>query len=206
MTAFAVRFLGTRALAVASVLVFSRSSEADDRLLTDATWRYRATSDLGIDGGIVFALPSALPVGLATGAGVGFTKGRTFAWGARAAFVTTNEDSDAWAITHHELRLHAIGALQYGVGRGTFALRLGAGGVLVAEHRERHQGMRAGLTGDDLETSTQAMLPQTELDAVIALHIRGAWLMQLSGGPTLTLLDGDVHPGWSAALGVTWQP
>src|SRR5262249_57342476 len=91
-------------------------------------------------------------------------------------------------------------------GRGTIGLRLGLGGTLVHETRIRNQGMRAGLTGSDLENSAFAMLPAADLDAVVALHIAGPWLLMTSGGPSLDIHDSKLHAGWRAGLGGPSQP
>lgn len=175
-------------------------------LLTDDTWRYRSTGDFAVDGGLALGFPAALPTGLAKGIGAGVTTGHTLAWGARAAWVTATESSLPWTVTHSDLRLRVTGALQKAAGRGTIGLRLGLGGTLVHESRIRNQGMRAGLSGSDLETSSFAMLPAADLDAVIALHVAGPWLLVTSGGPSVDVLDGKLHAGWSAQLGVAWQP
>lgn len=184
-----------------------RVSAADDgTLLSDDTWRYRSTGDVAVDGGLVVGFPAALPTGLATGAGAGVTVGRTLAVGARAAWVTATESSLPWTVTHSDLRLRITGAVQATPGRATIGLRLGLGGTLVHETRVRNQGMRAGLMGSDLQTSAFAMLPAADLDAVVALHIAGPWLLVTSGGPSIDRVDGRFHGGWTAELGVAWQP
>ena len=104
------------------------------------------------------------------------------------------------------VRVQVTGGVQTSPGRGTLGLRLGLGGTLVHETRDRNQGMRAGLTGSELETSAFALLPAADLDAVVALHIAGPWLLMTSGGPSLDVHDGKLHAGWSAELGVAWQP
>jgi len=183
------------------------TSHADDgALLSDDTWRYKSAGDLAIDAGLVVGFPAALPTGLSTGVGAGVAKGRTLAWGARAAWVTATESSLAWTVTHSDLQLRVTGAVQKSAGRGTLGLRLGLGGTLVHESRVRNQGMRAGLTGSELETSAFAMLPAADLDAVLAVHIAGPWLLVTSGGPSVDVLDKKLHAGWSAQLGVAWQP
>ena len=170
------------------------------------TWRYRSGGDLAVDGGLAVGFPAALPTGLAKGAGIGLTMGRTLAWGVRASWLTATESSLPWTVTHSDLKLRATGALQTSAGRGTLGLRLGVGGTLVHESRVRNQGMRAGLMGSELETSAFRLLPAADLDAVVALHIAGPWLLMTSGGPSVDLLDGKLHGGWSAQLGVAWQP
>ena len=174
--------------------------------LADDTWRYRSAGDLAIDGGLVFGFPAALPTGLSMGAGAGVTMGQTLAWGARASWSTATESSLPWTVTHSDLRLRVTGAVQKAAGRGTLGLRLGLGGTLVHESRVRNQGMRAGLSGSELETSTFAMLPAADLDAVVALHVAGPWLLLMSGGPSVDVLDRRLHAGWGAQLGVAWQP
>jgi hypothetical protein len=109
-------------------------------------------------------------------------------------------------VTHSDLRLRVTGALQKAAGRGTLGLRLGLGGTLVHESRVRNPGMRAGLSGSELESSAFAMLPAADLDAVVALHVVGPWLLVTSGGPSIDILDRKLHAGWSAQLGVAWQP
>jgi hypothetical protein len=195
------------AVVLACGVGFPQTSRADgDALLTDDTWRYQSTGDLVVDGGLVLGFPAALPTGLAKGIGAGVTTGQKLAWGARASWVTATESSLPWTVTHSDLRLRITGALQQAAGRGTLGLRLGLGGTLVHESRVRNQGMRAGLSGTDLENTAFAMLPAADLDAVIALHVAGPWLLVTSGGPSVDILDGKLHAGWSAQLGVAWQP
>jgi hypothetical protein len=196
-----------RPVLLLALCAIPRTSVADDgTLLSDDTWRYRSTGDVMVDGGLVVGFPAALPTGLATGAGAGVTVGRTLAVGARAVWVTATESSLPWMVTHSDLRLRVTGGVQATPGRATIGLRLGLGGTLVHETRVRNQGMRAGLTGSDLQTSTFAMLPAADLDAVVALHIAGPWLLVTSGGPSIDRVDGRFHSGWTAELGVAWQP
>jgi hypothetical protein len=191
---------------LALCVAYPRSAPADDGALGDDTWHYRSTSHLTVDGGLVVGFPAALPTGLATGIGAGVTTGETLAVGARASWATATESSLPWTVTHSDLRLRITGGAQTSAGRGTLGLRLGLGGTLVHETRVRNQGMRAGLTGSELETSALAMLPAADLDAVIALHIAGPWLLVTSGGPSVDFHDGKLHGGWNAELGVAWQP
>ena len=194
------------AVFVACCVGLSSTSHADGALLTDDTWRYRSTGGVVVDGGLVVGFPAALPTGLAKGAAVGVASGRWLAWGARASWLTATESSLPWKVTHSDLRLRITGALQKAAGRGTIGLRLGVGGTLVHESRVRNQGMRAGLSGSELETSALSMLPAADLDAVIAVHVAGPWLVVTSGGPSLDILDGELHGGWTAQLGIAWQP
>jgi hypothetical protein len=175
-------------------------------LLTDDTWRYHSSGEVAVDGGLVVGFPAALTTGLAKGAGAGITMGRWLAWGARVSWVTATESSLPWKVTHSDLRLRITGGLQKSAGRGTIGLRLGLGGTLVHESRVRNQGMRAGLTGSDLENQAYMMLPAADLDAVVALHVAGPWLLVTSGGPSVDVFGGKLHGGWSAQLGVAWQP
>ncbi len=183
-----------------------RSWADDGTLLSDDTWSYRSSGHVAVDGGLVVGFPAALPTGLSTGAGAGVTVGDTLTWGGRASWVTATESSLPWTVTQSDLRLRVTGGVQTSPGRGTLGLRLGLGGTLVHETRVRNQGMRAGLTGSELETSAFALLPAADLDAVVALHIAGPWLLMTSGGPSLDVHDGKLHAGWSAELGVAWQP
>lgn len=200
------------AVLLALCATYPARARADDAgtLLSDDTWNYRSSGQVAVDGGLVVGFPAALPTGLSTGAGAGVTVGRTLTWGARASWVTATESSLPWTVTHSDLRLRVTGGVQAAPGRapgrGKIGLRLGLGGTLVHETRIRNQGMRAGLTGSELETSAFAMLPAADLDAVVALHIAGPWLVMTSGGPSLDIHDGRLHAGWSAELGVAWQP
>jgi hypothetical protein len=84
-------------------------------------------------------------------------------------------------------------------------VRLGAGGTLVHESRIRNQGERAGLMGDALETSAFAFVPAADLEAVVGLHVIGSWLVVVSGGPSLALVEGEPRWSWTAELGVAWR-
>ena len=158
-----------------------------------------------VDGGLVLALPVTWRTGLSTGVGGGFTSGRTFAWGVRGSWSTATESSLAWTVSHSDFRVMATGTVQHAAGRGIFALRLGLGPTLVRESRVRNQGMRAGLTGSELETSSLATIPVAALDGIVAVHVAGNWLLVVSGGPSILVSDGSVHAGWATQLGVGWQ-
>ncbi len=162
---------------------------------------------LRVDGGLVLGFPTALPTGLSRGIGGGVTFGECpLRWGVRAAWVTATEHGPAWEVTHSDLRLRVTGSAQHDAGRGSIGLRIGAGGTLVHESRLRNQGMRAGLTGDELETSAFALLPAADLEAVVAVKIAGPWQLMMSGGPSVALFDGTLRASWTAELGVAWQP
>jgi hypothetical protein len=147
-----------------------------------------------------------LDTGMATGVGAGITYGRRFALGARASWASATESSTVWTVTHDDYRLRGVAAVQQPVGRGVFALRLGAGASVVHESRTRNQGQRAQLMGSDLMNTATALLPGGELEAVVAVHIAGPWLLALSGGPSAIIDSGALRAGWTAQLGVGWQP
>jgi hypothetical protein len=193
-------------LVLGAVVLSARASHAEGTLLSDDTWDVTSCGCLAIDGGLVVGFPAALPTGLSTGVGAGITYGHTLAGGGRIAWSTATESTTAWQVTHSDLRLRATGGLQHTEGRGTFGLRLGVGGTLVHESRLRSQGMRAGLTGDQLSTSTFAFLPAIDLDLVVGLHVAGPWVLVISGGPTADVLAGKLHGGWNAEVGVAWHP
>jgi hypothetical protein len=184
-----------------------RPALADGPSLEDPTWRVRSQGALTVDGGLVLARPAALGTGLSTGvgAGVGWGAG-LLAVGARASWSSATESSIVWQVTQADLKLRADVALQARAGRGRLALRLGLGPTIVHESRLRNQGTRAGATGSDLETSATTALPAGDLEAVVAVHVAGPWLLSLSGGPSLTFVDNSAHVGWSALLGTGWQP
>ena len=56
--------------------------------------------------------------------------------------------------------------------------------------------------GSDLETSALATLPAADIEGVVAIHMRGPWILALSGGPSIDVVDGAAHVGWTAELGV----
>jgi hypothetical protein len=169
-------------------------------------WRVRSAGPLTVDGGLLLGSPAALATGMSTGVGGGAMIGNRLSFGARASWSTATESSIAWTLTRADLRLRAAAAIQHAVGRGRFALRLGLGPTIVHETRVRNQGARAGLSGSDLQSAAWVALPTGELEAVVAVHVAGPWLLQLAGGPGLALADGGAHAGWTAGLAVGWQP
>ncbi|HEU0035227.1 MAG TPA: hypothetical protein VFQ53_31595 [Kofleriaceae bacterium] len=199
--------LGIRTLVMGGVLSICGVCAADGTLLDDDAWKFRssASSELVVGGGLVFGFPAALPTGFAKGAGAGITFGRRLAWGVRAYYMKASEDTSAYAITQREFHLRGTASLQHDVGRARLALRLGLGGVVVREHRVRNQVLRAALAEQDPETISYALLPDATLDGVVSLHVRGSWMMHLSGGPSVTLVDGSPHAGWTVEVGVSWQ-
>ncbi len=194
-------------LVLSSIVALQRPSGAEPSHLASDSWTYQRSGTIAVDAGLTVGLPTALPTGLARGIGAGVTLGGCpFRWGARAAWVTATESTMAWSVTHSDLRLRLTGAVEQAAGRGTFGLRLGAGGTLVHESRVRSQGARAGLTGSELETSTFTMVPAADLELVVSLHVLGPWLLIVSGGPSLALVDGEASTAWIGQLGVAWQP
>jgi len=193
------------ALALVGVLV-GTSAHADGPTVTDDTWRVTSNEHYVVDGGLVVGFPAALPTGLTRGIGGGFSSGCILAWGARASWTTATESTTAWTVTQSDVRLRLTGAVQHTARRATVALRLGLGATIVHETRTRNQGMRAGLTGSELRTTALATIPAAELAAVIRVHIAGPWALTVAGGPSIDVHDSGVHGGWSAELGVAWQP
>ena len=158
-----------------------------------------------VDGGLVVGLPAALPTGITTGVGAGVTRGGALAYGARVSWSSATEYTLTWTVRHEDLRLRLFGALQHREGRGTIALRLGAGGTLVHEKRIRAQGSRAGLSGSDLETTAWRMLPAADLELVVHVGLAGDVSLVLSAGPSFVYHDGAEHTGFVSALGVAWS-
>jgi hypothetical protein len=190
------------------VMILGRPARADGPLLTSDGdgWPVRSGGRLSLDAGLVLGSPAAWQTGLSTGVGGGLLIGRRWAWGVRASWSSATESSLAWTVTRQDLRLRAAGAIQQAAGRGVFALRLGLGPTVVHEGRLRNQGMRAGLTGSDLQTSAFSTLPAADLEAVVAVHVAGPWLLTISGGPSLLIAGGTLHGGWTTQLGAGWQP
>jgi hypothetical protein len=194
---------------LAGVLLLARVAHGEPgRLLGDDTFAVTRGGPYLFDAGLLVGEPAALPAGITSGIGVGFMRecGCLFSYGARASWSTESVSSTAWTVTHWDMRLRGFGMIRHDAGRGMLALRLGAGPTFVHEHRVRNQGMRAGLTGSDLENSATDTLPAAELEAVVGVHVTGAWLGMISAGPSVDIFDGNVRGGWIAQIGVGWQP
>jgi len=190
----------------ALLLLVPAIARADGPRQVDTTYAVKPAGELTVEAALVTGFPAALPTGLARGLGAGVTFGGMLAWGAHLSWATASESSAAWDVTHRDLRARITGSVRHIAGRGTVGLRFGAGATLVNEVRRRHQGARAGLTGDMLETSAWAMLPGATAEAVIALRIRGPWALVVSGGPAVNFEGDKPRAGWCAELGVSWQP
>jgi hypothetical protein len=198
-----------RAAALVVLCVSGAVARAEPRLLDDTTFDVHSQGQLVLDGALLVASPSSLPAGLSTGLAAGVTRecGCTLAYGVRASWSTESGASQEWQVTDQELRLRATAALRHRAGRGTVALRLAAGTTVIYEDRVHQQGTRAGLMGSALENREFAALPAGELEAVINLHVAGPWLAIVSAGPQLVVESGGtVHGGFTAQLGVAWQP
>jgi hypothetical protein len=176
-----------------------------DGLTDDDLWRYRSAA-LAIDAGVVAAPPAALEAGLSRGFAAGVTVGQRLFWGARASWATASETAIGWDVTHQDIKLRLIGGMQWTAGRGAFGLRLGLGGTLVHEARERIHGDIAGSNGMLGATSANALLPAADLDGVVSLHVTRSWMMMIAAGPSVTRVDHALRTGWNSYLGVAWQP
>ncbi len=165
-----------------------------------------AAGNWRVDAGMLTGLPAALATGLTSGMGAGVLHAGTLTWGARASYSQATEYTTTWAVTHHEVRLRADGALQRQIGRGFVGLRLGAGVTALYEVRLRAQAARLGDAGGALNTSAWNALPGAELEAFVALPIVGPIGLGLSAGPSLHIFQGGVTPGWLAQLTAVWWP
>jgi hypothetical protein len=202
------RHLGRKALcAFLWIGALTISSAGAQPLETQNT---TTTTKNTLDSGLVLASPAELTTGMSEGVGASFsrriTTGGGLAWGARASWSTATEYTLIDTVRNDDIRMRLYGLVQHNAGRGSFGLRLGAGATAVYEGRTRAQGARAGLGGSDLQTTTWSLLPAADLDVVVVLRVWRSWGMSLSGGPTMHLVDGSVHKGWSSGLGVSWQP
>jgi hypothetical protein len=194
------------ALAVACGLAPAAARADAGRLLSDDTFDVEKGSGLVIDGGVVAGLPAALPSGLSTGFGAGITRacGCMFAYGARASWSTVEAANFVWDVTQWDLRLRATGSIRHAVGRGILELRLGVGPTIVHESRVQNSGVAAGLTGMDLGSSATRVLPAVDLEAVVSIKVAGAWILVVSGGPSVDYNSG-LRGGWISQLGVAWE-
>jgi hypothetical protein len=188
----------------ACVLCVTRAASGDG-LTDDDLWRYRSTP-IAVDAGVIAALPAALATGLAKGFGAGVTVGRQLFCGARASWATASERAIGWNVTHADMKLRLTGGAQWTAGRGAFGVRLGLGGTLVHETRERIHGDIAGSLGTLRETTANALLPAADLDGLVSLHVTRGWMMVVAAGPSLTRVEHELRSGWNSYLGVAWQP
>jgi len=192
------------ALAAAAALLWRPAARADG-LADDDVWRYR-TSAITLDGGLVAALPAALGTGLAKGFGAGLSVARgPWFWGARAAWATASETTIGWDVTHDDLKLRLVGGAQAHRGRGTFGVRIGAGGTLVHERRDRLRGDLAGSQGSMRTTTANAVGPAADVDGVVSLHVTRGWMLLVSAGPSWSRVEHKMMMGWNSYLGVAWQ-
>jgi hypothetical protein len=184
------------------------AARAEGAAPPDDHWATRPPGPLIVDGGLVLGHPTSLGTGLSSGVGGGAVWGR---WrhlriGVRGSWSSTTESSIDWTVTQSDFKLRAVGDLQHVVGRGAFGLRLGLGPTLVHETRVRNQADRAMLTGAAAGSSAWATFPTADLEAVVAVHVAGPWLLVTSGGPSWSVSGGKVVTGWTALLGTGWQP
>ncbi|MEO8841649.1 MAG: hypothetical protein ABI591_00540 [Kofleriaceae bacterium] len=197
----------SRSLAV-GVLLASATASADDaaRQVDDDTFAVDSKGGLAVDAGLVVASPAALSSGMSTGVVAGITRscGCHLAYGVRASWSTITESSLAWTVEQTDLRLRVTGSVRHEAGRGSVALQLGLGPTFVHEVRTRNSAMEAGR--NDLTTRAWGTVPAGDLDAVFAVHVAGPWVAVASGGPSLDHFGGAFVLGWSASLGVAWQP
>jgi hypothetical protein len=189
-----------RRLAIAIVLVGLVPVEArgEGTLMVADVWRVQSGGALTVDGGLVLDLPTALGPGLSNGFGIGATHGHLLAWGARASWSTATESSIPWTVTQSDLRLRVVGVIQHTLGRTRVGLRLGVGPTIIHETRLRNGGA--------LETSAFSTLAAGEVEALVAVHVFGPWLFDLSGGPSAAVDGGSLRGGWVSLIGVGWQP
>ncbi len=195
----------SRLLALGLVMAPALAS-ADDRMIDDDTFDVSSRGGLAVDAGLFLATPSALPSGIMTGIGVGVTRscGCTFSYGVRASWSSITEGSMTYTVTQDDYRLRLVGAVRHDVGRGSLVLRLGVGPTFVHEVRIANNTMGSGLTLHD--GRGWGTVPAAELDGLIALHISGAWVGIASAGPSVDRFGGSLAWGWTAMLGVAWQP
>src|SRR5262249_15789542 len=115
--------------------------------------------NLAVEGGLLLALPAALPTGLSSGIEASALLGRGLVWGAGVSGSTATEYAPQFAVTHGELRLRGGPVLSRRAGRAALSVRLAAGATLVHETRARDQASRAGLTGAAAEQTAWSLLP-----------------------------------------------
>jgi len=195
----------SRSFAVGALLASATASADDHVQVDDDTFAVDSKGGLAVDTGLLVASPAALPSGMSTGLVAGITRscGCHFAYGVRASWSTITESSLVWTVDQTDFRLRATGSIRHDAGRGSIALRLGLGPTFVHEVRTRNQSMEAGT---DLTTRAWGTVPAGDLDAMFSLHVAGPWLAVASGGPSLDHFGGAFVLGWSASLGVAWQP
>lgn len=189
-------------LAFASLLAFvwigqPGSAAAQTAALLDG-WSVESAGPLLVDADLFTSPATMLGPSLSTGVAAGVSRGRRFAWQARASWSSATESSIAWTATHGEVRLRGGGLIQHRLGRAQVALRLGIGPTFIHETRDRNQS--------SLQTSALSAVPAADLEAVVAVHVWNRWLLVMSGGPAASWSGGTAHAGWVAQMGVGWQP
>jgi hypothetical protein len=203
--AFTLAHAGWIALAV-TLVVAPATAIAEERLVDDDTFAVTSTGGLVVDAGLFLATPSALPSGISTGVALGVMRacGCRWSYGVRASWSSITEGSLDYTVTQDDYRLRLVGAIRHDVGRGSLALRLGVGPTFVHEVRTANQGMDAGTTA--FNRRAWGTVAGSELDGIVSLHITGAWLGLASAGPAVDRFGGRLAWGWTAMLGVAWQP
>ncbi|MEO6776014.1 MAG: hypothetical protein ABI467_23840 [Kofleriaceae bacterium] len=196
-----------RWFALVIVLLPALAMADPGRLLDDHSFDTEPGGAFAGDLGIVAAKPTALPTGLSTGLGAGISRrcGCLFSYGARVAWSRVSEDSQSWIVTQDDLRLRVTGAIRHDAGRGSIALRLGAGPTIVHEVRDLQQGMRDPNSETPQQQRAIRGVPAGELELVVSLQIAGTWSIAASAGPTV-VIDGGAHAGWITQMGVGWRP
>jgi hypothetical protein len=183
-------------------------ARADGPAPPEDRWAPRPGGPLTLDAGVVLAHPTSLGTGLSSGVGAGATWGlsRLLRVGARGSWSSSTESSIDWTVSQSDFKLRAFADLRHVAGRGAFGLRLGLGPTLVHEARSRNQAQRAQLPPSLAESSAWATFPAADLEAVVAVHVAGPWLLLTSGGPSWSLSGGRIVSGWTALIGTGWQP
>ncbi|MFT3693037.1 MAG: hypothetical protein QM831_07840 [Kofleriaceae bacterium] len=181
---------------------------AGARVATAEPFETEASGPITLDAAYVIAKPAALQTGMSTGLGATITHtcGCNLSYGAELSWGRVSEPGATWIVTQDDYRLRVVGAVRHDIGRGSIALQLGVGPVLIHENRDRQQGMRAGLSGDELHTSGTTIAPSAALEAIVTMKVQGPWALHAGAGPAADIFDGDLHAGWQVEVGLAWAP
>jgi hypothetical protein len=101
------------ATVVTALALTASAAWADEgRRPVDDDWPVQSTGPLAVDAGLVLALPATWQTGLSSGIGAGVTRGRRFAWGVRGSWSSATESSLVWTVSHDDVRLRGVAAIQ----------------------------------------------------------------------------------------------
>jgi hypothetical protein len=142
-----------------------------------------------VEVGFFAATPAALGLGQLLGPELtGWLRG-PWTIGARVGVGFASENDLDWSVNHIETRVAALAGYTHELGRARASLILSAGGVLVHEHRVRHQAQRMMNAGADADTRGWTNGVLASIEASLRLFVFGRYALTLHGGPDVRWLS-----------------